>query len=55
MDRVERGVSVEVEPDEEPFVPAFGPEVRREIVELLTILVVVVVLAAATSVVLVPA
>lgn len=56
MDRVERGVAVEAEPEpEEPFAPTFGLESGREIVELLTILVIVVVLAAATSVVLVPA
>ena len=56
MDRIERGVGIEVGPEsEEPFAPAFGLDDRREVVEFLLVLVVVVVLAAATSVTLVPA
>ena len=56
MDRVERGLAVEPEPEsEEPFGSALGLEGRREVAEFLAVLVVVMALAAATSVVLVPA
>lgn len=56
MDRVERGLAAEPEPEsEEPFGSALGLENRRAVVEFLAVLVVVMVLAAATSVVLVPA
>ena len=56
MDRVERGVAIDAEPEpEEPLVPTFGLDDWREVAEFLTVVMVVVVLAAATSVILVPA
>ena len=56
MDRVERGVAVEAEPEfEEAFDSALGFDSRRELVEFVTVLLLVMVLAAATSVVFLPA
>ena len=56
MDRVERGVGVEPDPDiDEAFDIGSGFDSRRAVVEFIAVLALVMVLAAATSVVLVPA
>jgi hypothetical protein len=56
MDRVERGVAVEAEPElEEALDSTLGFDSRRELVEFVTVLLLVMALAAATSVVLLPA
>jgi hypothetical protein len=56
MGRIEHGAAVEAEREpEEPFDAGLGFDSRRELVELLAVLVVVMAFAAATSVVLLPA
>jgi hypothetical protein len=55
MDSVERGVTVEAEPElEEALDSTLGFDSRRELVEFVTVVLLVMAIAAATSVVLLP-